>query len=108
MSDKSNFLLLFDRPQEPCFMPKGDKKCVFDVPLDYLPDKYKSVGTVVMSRFGQSEGEDQIPKIAVKQISIPPLDDVMKLRRDENFSLFIPKHRQIAARLIDIFLGIPE
>ncbi|XP_023309916.1 uncharacterized protein LOC108904736 [Anoplophora glabripennis] len=106
MSDKSNFLLLFDRPQEPCFMPKGDKKCVFDVPLDYLPDKYKSVGTVVMSRFGQSEGEDQIPKIAVKQISIPPLDDVMKLRRDENFSLFIHKHRQIAARLIDIFLGM--
>lgn len=33
---KQNLLLLFDRPQEPVFMAKGDKKAVFDVPNDYL------------------------------------------------------------------------
>ena len=31
-----------------------------------------------------------------------------QLGRQENFSLFIPKHRKIAARLIDIFMGVPS
>jgi tyrosinase len=29
-----------------------------------------------------------------------------QLGRQENFSLFIPKHRKIAGRLIDIFMGV--
>lgn len=36
MSDKKNLLLLFDRPQEPIFMPKGDQKKAFAVPPEYL------------------------------------------------------------------------
>lgn len=38
MTDKKNILLLFDRPQEPSFMPKGegDGKKVFDIPNDFL------------------------------------------------------------------------
>jgi len=36
MSDKKNILLLFDRPQEPVFMPKGDQKKAFAVPPEYL------------------------------------------------------------------------
>lgn len=54
------------------------------------------------SRFGEEASES----IAVKRISIPPLGEVLELPRDANFSLFIPKHRRIAGRLIDIFLGI--
>ncbi|KAJ8926016.1 hypothetical protein NQ315_009871 [Exocentrus adspersus] len=102
---RSNLLLLFDRPQEPCFMPKGDNNSVFDVPQDYLPEKYKPVGQVVVSRFGESETGPN-PKIPVKRISVPPLDEIQEIRRDENFSLFIPKHRKIAGRLINIFLGV--
>lgn len=42
MTDKKqNILLLFDRPQEPVFMVKGDKKAQFDVPQEYLVN-YKS------------------------------------------------------------------
>nr|CAH7714650.1 unnamed protein product [Callosobruchus chinensis] len=99
---KSNLLKLFDRPKEPVFMPKGDNNAVFDVPNDYLPDNYKSVGMQVTSRFGENATE----KIPVNAITIPPLGEILDLARDENFSLFIPKHRKIAGRLIDIYLGM--
>ncbi|XP_019754719.2 phenoloxidase 1 [Dendroctonus ponderosae] len=102
MSDKKNLLLLFDRPQEPVFMPKGDQKKAFAVPPEYLSDKYRPIGTQVTSRFGEEANE----RISVNRISIPPLGEVLELPRDTNFSLFIPKHRRIAGRLIDIFLGV--
>lgn len=35
-SNKSNLLLLFDRPQEPVFVAKGEQRAVFDVPNEYL------------------------------------------------------------------------
>ncbi|KAL1490376.1 hypothetical protein ABEB36_013085 [Hypothenemus hampei] len=102
MSDKKNILLLFDRPQEPVFMPKGDQKKVFAVPPEYLSDKYKPIGTQVTNRFGE-EANETVP---VNRISIPPMGEILELPRDSNFSLFIPKHRRIAGRLIDIFLGV--
>ncbi|XP_066260110.1 phenoloxidase 1 [Euwallacea similis] len=102
MSDKNNLLLLFDRPQEPVFMPKGDQKKAFAVPPEYLSDKYRPIGTQVTTRFGEEASE----RIPVKRISIPPLGEILELSRDSNFSLFIPKHRKIAGRLIDIFLGV--
>ncbi|CAG9771864.1 unnamed protein product [Ceutorhynchus assimilis] len=102
MSDKKNILLLFDRPQEPAFMPKGDQKKAFAVPPEYLSEKYKPIGPQVTSRFGE-EASEQIP---VNRITIPPLGEILELPRDSNFSLFIPKHRKLAGRLIDIFLGV--
>lgn len=44
-------------------------------------------------------------RIPVKNISQPDLRIPMTLGRQDPFSLFIPKHRKIAGRLIDIFLG---
>lgn len=101
MANKSNLLLLFDRPQEPVFVAKGDKKAVFDVPNNYLADRYKPIGVELANRFGEDANE----RIPVSEISIPPLGEILELERDANFSLFIPKHRRIAGRLIDIFLG---
>lgn len=80
-------------------MEKGDQKAVFDVPSNFLSDRYKSIGTEVTSRFGDGE------RIPVKNIAIPNLSVPMSLARDEPFSLFVPRHRRIAARLIDIFMG---
>ncbi|XP_030746158.1 phenoloxidase 1-like isoform X2 [Sitophilus oryzae] len=100
--DKKNLLLLFDRPKEPVFVPKGNERKAFVVPAEYLTDKYKPVGTQVASRFG-SEASEQI---AVNKISIPDLGEILDLTRDENFTLFIPKHQRIAGRLINIFLGV--
>lgn len=101
MANKRNLLLLFDRPTEPVFMEKGQRNAVFDVPSNYLSDRYKTVGTEVTNRFGEGE------RIPVKNISIPNLSIPMSLGRDEPFSLFVPRHRRIAARLIDIFMGEP-
>lgn len=98
MADKKNLLLLLDRPTEPVFMQKGQQGAVFDVPGNFLTDRYKSVGADVTSRF---DGE----RIPVRNISIPNLTIPMSLPRDETFSLFIPRHRRIASRLIDIFMG---
>ncbi|KAG5883340.1 hypothetical protein JTB14_033784 [Gonioctena quinquepunctata] len=103
MSDaKRNIVKLFDRPKELVIMPKGDDNTVFDVPNEYIPDKYKNVGVQIVNKFG----EEANSKIPVTTISIPSLDEILELARDENFSLFIPKHRKIAGRLIDIFLGM--
>lgn len=99
MANKKNLLLLFDRPSEPVFMEKGSEKAVFDVPSNYLSDRYKTIGAEVTSRFGDGE------RIPVKNISIPNLTIPMSLGRDEPFSLFVPRHRRIAAHLIDIFMS---
>uniref|UniRef100_A0A0K8VQL9 tyrosinase n=1 Tax=Bactrocera latifrons TaxID=174628 RepID=A0A0K8VQL9_BACLA len=100
MADKNNLLLLFDRPTEPVFMEKG--KAVFDVPDNFLTDRYRPISTEVQSRFGEM-AEQRIP---VREISIPDLRVPMSLARDAQFSLFIPAHRRIAGRLIDIFMGV--
>lgn len=101
MADRNNLLLLFDRPREPVFMPKGKDNSVFDVPDNFLTEKYKPIGSEIQSRFGEEAGN----KIPVQNISQPDLKIPMQLGRQENFSLWIPKHRKIAARLIDIFMG---
>jgi len=56
----------------------------------------------IVSRFA----DDTSSKVPVKQISLPDLSIPLQLGRREPFSLFIPKHRKLAARLIDIFLGL--
>lgn len=102
MADKKNLLLLFERPQEPVFVEKGPNRAVFDVPDNFLRDRYRLIGSELQNRFGV-EAETRIP---VKNISIPDLTIPMSLGRHDQFSLFIPKHRRLAARLIDIFMGM--
>lgn len=101
MNDKKNLLLFFDRPREPIFMAKGKKGTVFDVPDNYLTDRYRPLGVNLQSRFGENAGET----VPVRNISLPDLSVPMSLGRHEHFSLFIPKHREISSRLIAIFMG---
>lgn len=64
--------------------------------------RFRPIATQLMNRFGDSTNR----RINVKQIAIPNMKDVIDgLSRYENFSMFIPKHRNIAGRLIDILLG---
>nr|XP_022907905.1 phenoloxidase 2 [Onthophagus taurus] len=102
MANKNNLLLLYDRPLEPSFVPKGPERKAFDVQQDLLPPKYQGIGVQLANRFG----EDTAEKIPLKKISVPNLGEILDLPRQANFSLFIPKHRRIAGRLINIFLGM--
>lgn len=101
MANKNDLLLLFERPNEPIFTPKGTDKAVFEVPDNFLTEKYQPIGTEVQSRFG----DDADRRIPVQNIATPDLRLIMQLGRQENFSHFIPKHRKIAAKLIDLFMG---
>lgn len=100
--DKKNLLLLFDRPQEPIFIGKGqDGKTVFDVPHNFITDRYRPIAAELQNRFGET-ADNRIP---IRNISTPDLSLVMSLERHAQFSLFIPRHRAIAGRLIDIFMS---
>lgn len=102
---KKNLLFLFDRPNEPVFMPKGREKAVFDVPDSFLTDKYKPIGNEISSRFGDDAGM----RIPVKAIArMPDLSIPMQLGRQDNFSIFLPAHRKMSSRLIDIFTGAKD
>ncbi|XP_017787164.1 PREDICTED: phenoloxidase 2-like [Nicrophorus vespilloides] len=98
---KQNLLYLFHRPQEPSFVPKGENAVAFDVPAKFLPERYKQLGTQLESRFGEATSQ----KISLVDIKEPNLTNIMRLGRHENFSLFLPKHQNIAAELINIFMA---
>ncbi|KAF2893372.1 hypothetical protein ILUMI_12800 [Ignelater luminosus] len=102
MANKETILLLYQRPLEPSFVPRGDKKAAFDVPENYLADRYKPIGVQLFNRFNADADE----KIPVKKITLPELGEILELGRHDNFSLFIPKHRRLAGRLINIFMGM--
>lgn len=96
---------LFDRPSEPIFLPKesdkNNKRVVFDVPNEYLTDRQKKLGMQVINRFGE-----KAERISVRKITLPDLSIPGQLDRRAQFSLFLPEHRKLASRLIQIFMGM--
>lgn len=64
-------------------------------------ERFRPARQEILNRFGK-EAEQ---RISVKDIAIPDLSVPMELNRFENFSLFIPRHRRVAGRLIEIFMG---
>ena len=101
MANKKNLLLLFENPSEPVFTPKGKENVVFLVPDNFLEDKYKNIGSEIQSRFGE-EADVTIP---VRDAGIPDIKLASELDKQENFSLFIPKHRKLSNALTDVFLS---
>lgn len=105
MSDeKSNLLLLFQKPMEPLFTKKDGGKTAFDVPEDYYTDRYKPIGTEISSRFG----EDVDKRVPLRPVAHPDLAFADKIKKDAGFSLFNQKHKEIAAQLWKIFLDAPD
>ncbi|XP_063832839.1 phenoloxidase subunit 1-like [Ostrinia nubilalis] len=99
---RRNLMLFFDRPTEPCFMQKGDDKTVFQLPDHYYPDKYKALSTTLSDRFGT----DDARIVQVSNIGLPDLSLPKQLPYNEQFSLFIQKHREMAGSLIDTLVGM--
>ncbi|XP_071448698.1 phenoloxidase 2-like [Hetaerina americana] len=102
LSDRSRVLYLLGRPAEPVFVPKGDRGAVFELPSnDFLADRFQSVADNLGTRFG----EDVNVRVPVKQLdTYPDLSFPMQLGRRANFCLFLPYHRDMATRLIEIFM----
>ncbi|KAK3918238.1 Phenoloxidase 2 [Frankliniella fusca] len=100
-----NLQYLFDRPAEPIFTVKeGDKsrkQVALDLPDEYLTDRQKELGTEVISRFGE-----KAERIPVQRINLPDLRFAARIGKRAPFSLFLPEHRQIAGKLIQVFLGM--
>lgn len=101
-SDKKNILYLFDRPNEPLVVGKGDDlKVRFNIPADYLPDRYKPLADDLENRFSVGQ-QNNIP---VKTLSsLPDLTQAMSMDRRGAFSLFIPQHRACATNLVNALM----
>ncbi|XP_022160595.1 phenoloxidase 2-like [Myzus persicae] len=100
MADKNNILYLFDRPTEPIFIGKGDDNVSFDVPTEYLTDRYKPLASDIQTRF---PGGKTVP--ITKLNNIPDLSIPLGLKRDVPFSLFNPSHSKMAGKLIEILMN---
>lgn len=104
MTEASNLLALLQRPLEPTFLPKNDGKTVIDVPDDFLTDRYRPIGAELQSRFS-GDAEQRIP---VRSAAPPDLSFAASVDRRGGFSLFVEKHREIAAALITLFINQPD
>lgn len=94
--------LLFDRPKEPIFKEKGENGVIFDVPQSFIAPRFQDVSTAVESRFG----DDTSPRYNIPQGSRSPdiTPFITGLARDAPFSLWVPKHSQIAGKLIKLLM----
>ncbi|KAL7300486.1 hypothetical protein TKK_0006488 [Trichogramma kaykai] len=99
---EKSLLLLFDRPYEPVYVPKGENRISFDIPSNYLPERYKDIGDRILNRFGN----DALSSVPIKNIAIPDLSVPLSLSRRETFSHFLPAHRKMATRLTELFMGM--
>lgn len=98
MEDKVDLFLLFDRPNEPVFLKRGDD-VAFSLPSEYFTERYKPVGRTLHKRL-----ENISEYIRVKNVTPPDLKEIMTLPRKEEFSLGLPRHCRLAGRMIDIFM----
>lgn len=85
-------------------MQKGDDRSIFELPMNYYPDKYRNQSTTISNRFGEDAGRS----IQVRNIALPNLSLPMQLPYNEQFSLWVQKHRTMAGKLIDIFMGMRD
>lgn len=97
--------LLFDRPNEPMVSLKGDKKALFQLTEKHLSDDYKRNGIEINNRFGK-EANEVIP---VKELQrVPRFNKAKRLRHDQEFSILLPAHQEMADEVIDELLAVPE
>ncbi|XP_014261820.1 phenoloxidase 2 [Cimex lectularius] len=102
MSNVRDILHLFERPTEPIFMLKGNNDIFFNVPSNYVLEPYRQNIQALTNRFGSKNART----VRIKEISIPDISLPMRLGRRELFSLFVPSHREMASRLIEVFMGM--
>lgn len=104
MTENRSFQALLQRPIEPSFMPKDNGKTSLIIPDEYLTDRYRPLAGELQTRFtGGAELE-----IPVRNVKIPDITFAEVIDRRAAFSLFVEKHRDIAGRLIDVFVKVSD
>lgn len=97
--------LLFDRPSEPLITPKGENNSVFQLTEQFLTPEYASNGIELNDRYG----DDATEKIPLKNLSrVPNFRIAKQLPKDADFSLFLPRHQEMAAEVIDALMAVPQ
>lgn len=101
MSYRKTFDLILNRLNEPTFVPKGNTGTQkrFDVPDNFIPDEYKEIAKKIYEKYNRDS------KIEIKPIDLPDIEFAKEVGRYDQFSIYIPVHRRIAARLIDFFMS---
>ncbi|CAH2266231.1 phenoloxidase 1-like [Pararge aegeria] len=100
-----NFKLLFDRPNEPMVSPKGDESVLFELTEQFLGDEYKSNGIEINNRFGDTATRT-VPLKGLRRT--PAFTKARRLPTDEEFSVFLPAHQEMADEVIAELLAVPE
>ncbi|XP_046990320.1 phenoloxidase 2-like isoform X2 [Schistocerca americana] len=102
-TDKLQYIpSLMGHMNEPVCLLKGrHRNIAFKVPKEYLEDRFQDIDLV--DRSGVTGG---VQEVEIKPIKPPDISIPMKLGRDENFSMFLPSHRKMAAQLIDVLMGM--
>lgn len=103
--DKNNLLLLFQKPTEPLFTRKDDGNTAFEVPEAFFTDRYRPLGDDLSTRFG----DDAKNKVVLKPLTtFPDLSFASTLSKDGGFSLFNQTHKDMAGKLMKIFIDQPD
>lgn len=100
MSDKTNLLLLLEKPGQPSWFPKNQGKTKLVLPTSYIPEEYKDIGITLNSRFDNDDEE----KIQLAEVPVPDLSFTDLIGKNEAFSAFVEKHLKIAGELTSILM----
>ncbi|KAK7794457.1 hypothetical protein R5R35_003821 [Gryllus longicercus] len=114
LGNRSLVPLLLERLNEPVVLPKGDNRNVFfNVPAKYLDSRIRGL-TLLRPPYGMLGsasfvGPTQLDNatVEVPDVAVPDLGPALELSREEDFSLFFPRHRVMARHLVDILLSLP-
>uniref|UniRef100_A0A182WQI4 Uncharacterized protein n=1 Tax=Anopheles minimus TaxID=112268 RepID=A0A182WQI4_9DIPT len=107
---------LLQHPYEPLFLPKNEGKLFYDLPENFFTDRYRPIGQNLINRFGgaaslpsgASADTPVMNRVSINSIQEPDIKFAEAIPRRGAFSLFIPEHRRIAGRLIELFLEQPD
>ncbi|KAJ8678886.1 hypothetical protein QAD02_014673 [Eretmocerus hayati] len=109
LMQKRDLLYLLYRIREPIYYPKGrgEDLCILEISPEYLPEQYRGKADELLSRFSKVECRRiQIGTYLTIEMLKIPLDQVLRVKRRDPFSLFIPMHCEAASSLIEIFIGL--
>lgn len=94
---------LFSCPGMPVFLLKN-KDIDIVCPPDMVQARYSDKMEAIAFKFAEDSDADETPKIYLKSLKWPSLQFALKIDKNEAFSLFHAPHRQIAGKLIEMFM----